>query len=299
MSKIHPAIQNSLLQMLRYYIPFISTYQGVHYVDVGYKYTGGQRLSTLAIRVHVHQKQPLHSLTPSQILPENLDHIPVDVIESHPEMQQRSHIERRNIRFDPLIGGVAIRNPRFRSMGTLGKIVFDNETGQPLGLTNYHVLVGDSGQLGDAVTQPASGLKEDIIGHLLRCDETCDCAVFTLNHSRQWSPDILDLDFHPPTGPGEPLIGMEVSKSGLTTGITQGLIDGVSLDEFTVVPLETDPQNFQELSAPGDSGSIWIETETGIAVGLHYAGEVDPDPAAERAWSKKLTDVCSALNIHL
>lgn len=297
MSKIHSAVQNSLLQILRYYKPLISSYRGVHYVDVGYKYTGGQRLSTLAIRVHVHQKQPLQSLQPSQILPESIDHIPIDVIESHPEIQ-RNHIERRNLRFNPLIGGIAIRNPRFKTMGTLGKIVFDNEDHQPLGLTNYHVLVGDSGQFGDTVTQPASDHKEDIIGHLLRWDETYDCAVFTLNHSREWSLDILDLDFHPPIGPSEPLIGMEVTKSGLTTGVTTGIIDGVSLDEFTVVPAETNPRLFQELSAPGDSGSIWLEAETGIAIGLHYAGETDPDPAAERSWSKKLTDVCSTLKIH-
>jgi len=298
MSKIHSAVQNSLLQMLRYYTSFISSYRGVHYVDVGYKYTAGKRLPTLAIRVHVHRKQPLHSLPPSQILPEAIEHIPVDVIESHPELH-RQHIERRNLRFNPLIGGIAIRNPRFRSMGTLGKIVFDDETGQPLGLTNYHVLVDDLGQLGDAVTQPASDRKEDIIGHLLRWNETHDCAVFSLNDSREWNPDILELDFHPPIGPGEPLIGMEVVKSGLTTGITRGIIDGVSFDEFTVVPVETDPQNFQELSAPGDSGSVWIEAETGIAVGLHYAGEIDPDPAAERSWSKKLINVCFVLKIHL
>lgn len=295
MSSFLYSAQNLLLDYLATYVKTFFTYQGVHYVDVGYKFIKDKLIPNLAIRIHVRKKLPLHRLNPSQIFPQVLGHIPIDVIQSHPFPDQSS-IEHRNIRYDPLVGGIAIQNSRYNNLGTLGCVLNDQSSRAPIGLSNYHVLVGDSGQQGDQITQPATKNPQDIIGELSCWNKDLDCAAFLINSSRKIRPAIVGLTRYIP-GAIEPLIGMSVTKSGLATGVTHGMIDGVSLDEFTIIPKRLDPATPYEISAPGDSGSIWLEKTTGKAVGLHYAGEKDPDPIAERAWAKKMTKVCTALNL--
>lgn len=296
MNGFHAELQEKMLDLLKTYAQSLMAFSGVHYLDVGYRYLRGRLLPHLAIRVHVHQKQPLNQLESSQVLPRFIHQIPVDVIQSNPKLNLTPLKNPRYGRFDPLIGGIAIQNPRFDTIGTLGCTVKDQLSGDPLGLTNYHVLINGSGESGDSVTQPASRAKEDIIGQILRWDESLDCAVFSLNDSRQFNHGILGLEIEP-SGTADPIVGMAVVKSGLTTGVTYGMIDGVSFDEFTVVPELSSSSFKDELSAPGDSGSIWLDRLTGKAIGLHYAGETDPAPEAERAWAKRLTKICVALKI--
>jgi hypothetical protein len=87
---------------------------------------------------------------------------------------------------------------------------------------------------------------------------------------------------------------MKVVKSGLTTGITWGIIDGVRSDGFTVVPDSSVPSG-GEMSLPGDSGSVWLELTTNRTVGLHFAGEGPNDP--ERASAKHIGDVLDKLKV--
>jgi len=59
--------------------------KGVHYVDVGYKFEQGKPTDKLAIRVHVYEKKPEAELKAVEILPRDLEKIPIDVIQSKPE----------------------------------------------------------------------------------------------------------------------------------------------------------------------------------------------------------------------
>lgn len=297
MNRFLYSTQNLFLDHLADYVKTFFAYHGVHYVDVGYKFIKNKLIPKLAIRVHVHRKLPPHRLSSSQQLPKMLGNIPIDVIESHPSLDRHS-VNQRNIRFDPLVGGIAIQNSRYNTLGTLGCVLYDPISQGPVGLSNYHVLVGDSGRKGDQITQPGTKDPQDIIGKVTRWHQELDCAIFSINDSRKTRPAIVGLT---PSISGilEPLIGMSVIKSGLTTGVTQGMIDGVSLDEFTIIPKRADPSIPYEISAPGDSGSIWLEKTSGKAVGLHYAGERDPDPIAERAWAKKMTKICAALQVNV
>jgi hypothetical protein len=293
MRKVSETEQAALLDVLRRHEADLWAYPGVQYVDVGFKFVGGQPTEQLAIRVHVGLKMPEKELVAVDILPVALDGVPLDVIQSNPGLEQTP-----DARFDPLVGGTAVSNARLGVLGTLGMVVFDVASGAPMGLSNYHVLVGLGGQVGDPIVQPGLNTPENVIGTLSRWNLTLDCAVCTLNGSRGISSSILSFPSGV-AGPTPPVIGMAVAKSGRTTGTTRGIIDGVSAAECTMIPDPASPAPTGEISAGGDSGSVWIEVESAAAVGLHYAGETDPNPSAERAWAKRMVNVVNALNVVL
>ncbi|HOJ77970.1 MAG TPA: hypothetical protein PLZ08_08255 [Bacillota bacterium] len=294
MKKLNTGEEHQYLRILSNLKKYLFSFYGVHYIDIGYKFTLGKILPELSIRVHLYRKVPKQFLSISQIIPQFIDSIPVDIIQSNPGLHYFQ--SKRRERFDPLVGGISIRNLRYNTQGTLGMIVRDIITGKLFALSNYHVLVGEAGKKGDLITQPATDNKDDIIGEVNRWNEQFDCAVCELNNSRRPSAKILGYD-SPPNTVIRPSIGMIVTKSGLTTGITTGIIDGISFDDFTIIPKPKQSLGDIEISAPGDSGSIWLETNTNAAVGLHYAGEIDPRPEAERAWAKRLHKIFRVLHI--
>ncbi len=264
------------------------------YLDVGYRFQRGQPLPELALRIHVRRKLALAELAPFQILPRQIAGVAVDVLQSNPVLQRA--VAERDQRFDPVLGGVAVANPKLKGLGTLGAVVLDRTTTAPLGISAYHVLVGDAGQTGDQIVQPARSEGSAVIGNLLRWSKETDCAVFQFNHSRAISRLILGIPQFPRFYK-DPLVGMAVTKSGRTTGVTYGIIDGVNQEGFTIIPDPQHPAPDGEISSPGDSGAIWLESASGAAVGLHVAGESDPDPAAERAWAKRINKVLDVLNV--
>jgi hypothetical protein len=214
-----------LLEFLRTCRERLLNYPGAHYVDIGYKYIQGRFTPELAVRLHVNRKKPRSVLPASQVLPLRIQAIPTDVIQSNRRLEPAVGV-LRDIRVNPLLGGVAIRNLRSNLLGTLGVIVTDRSTGTLMGLSNYHVLLGESGQKGDSVTQPATANITDIIGSVDHWDQKMDCAVCSLNSSRLLSQRIIDIPAIP-QGIKDPLLGMKVVKSGRTTGKTYGIIDGV------------------------------------------------------------------------
>jgi hypothetical protein len=288
MKEISEQDQEGLLAILRRHEQELGAYAGVHYVDVGYKFVNGKPTNQLAIRVHVGEKKPERELEPLQILPRSIEGLAVDVIQSNPGLE---HV-------DPLVGGVEVGRNFSLAGGTLGVVAFDATSSAPMGLSNHHVLVGVDGQVGDVITQPASVAAVDVIGTLTRWNRDLDCAVCTLNNFRLISQAIRGFPMGV-TRPWPPVVGMAVAKSGQRTGITFGIVDGVGTDQFTIMPDPDNPSPNGEISKHGDSGSVWLEVGTTNAVGLHFAGETDPNPAAERAWAKRMIKVVSALNISL
>ncbi len=105
---------------------------------------------------------------------------------------------------------------------------------------------------------------------------------------------------------------MNVVKSGRTTGITQGIVDGLSLsatinydttpntfhDQIHIVPRPPWPAVDYEVSRGGDSGSVWINEATGRAVGLHFAGETDPAPTSEHGIANRMSKVAAATGLN-
>ncbi len=299
---------------------------GVTAVDVGFKISKGQLQNEVAIRVHVERKIPVDQLHEKEVLDENVaDGFPVDVIEASygpataPTVLEDAadatlqSIDRKSP-ISPLIGGISCGNARVTA-GTLGAIVFDTTTCQPMILSNWHVLAGASdAAAGESITQPGrvdgGSVPGDTVATLTRMElgSRMDAAVATLNGSRPHSRDILGLGTITGTEPA--VLGMSVVKSGRTTGLTEGVVDGVSMstrinygdpgivrfsDQIRIVPHPPWPQVDVEISRGGDSGSVWMNESTNKAIGLHFAGETDPAPSNENAICNPIGPVMAEL----
>ena len=296
---------------------------GVTGLDVGYRQENGHLTDELAIRVHVARKLPNSALEPGfsfSVHGESslLGDFRIDVIEASyapaASGAPGANIGRTN-RVEPLVGGISVGNARV-SAGTLGAIVWDRESGAPCVLSNWHVLCGSNAcQPGETIYQPGpfdGGGQDDRIAELLRwqLDKHGDAALAKLIGDREFARDLLELN--PLSGvEANPRLGLRVVKSGRTTAITQGIIDGVSLslvlnydngprvlfhDQLRIVPRAPWPATPYELTRAGDSGAIWVNESNNRAVGLHFAGERDARPVAEYSAANRLDILAAQLN---
>lgn len=203
--------------------------------------------------------------------------------------------DTRKSRVDPVVPGVSVAHPSV-SAGTLGLVVYDKETGRPHVLSNWHVLHGPSGRIGDAVVQPGphddNRIERNRVGTLVRSHlgAAGDCAIATIE-GRGVDPAVLELGVVPDEI-GDPELGDKVVKSGRTTGVTHGVVTRVDvvtkidyglagehrIGGFEIGPDRARPAEGGEVSMGGDSGSAWLfrarngRTST-VFAGLHFGGE--------------------------
>jgi hypothetical protein len=278
---------------------------GVTGVDVGYKYVDGERTEQIAIRVLVANKR---NVPEAQAVPETIDGIPTDVIERTFELHADTG------RYTPVRGGISIGPCRaiggFVFTGTLGAIVRDNATGNPMLLSNFHVMCVDNGwSVGDTMAQPSrvdtGSCPADVVGTLQRAvlSTSVDGAVSSLS-GRTHSCEIVDIGAV--AGTAAASIGMAVRKRGRTTGLTHGTVDSISLsvnvdygdgignriltNQIGIAPNTTLNPSFGER---GDSGSVVVNASRQV-VGLYFAGASDGTGVAN-----PIAAVLSALNISM
>jgi endonuclease G, mitochondrial len=122
--------------------------------------------------------QALESLgtaaVPESIPVDGLD-VPTDVLERRYEPAFRLVAEPRTVergaRLDPVVPGASVGHPR-SSAGTIGGIVHDRHDGTPYVLSNWRVLHGPDGAVGDDVVQPGSHddnrVEQNRLGRLVR-----------------------------------------------------------------------------------------------------------------------------------
>jgi len=193
----------------------------------------------------------------------------------------------RTARWRPVPGGVSIGHPKITA-GTFTCKVYDRETGEPLGLSNNHVIALRWGSLqvgnkGDPILQPGpydgGTVDRDTIGYLERWEEVrldkpnlIDAAVFKPKTKDILRDDVLDIG--PPQHVVEPVPGMIVRKSGRTCGLMANMIVAVGV---TVRVMGWGIATFRDqiwtagpFIFPGDSGSI-VTTEDGHVVGVAFA----------------------------
>lgn len=294
-------------------------------IDFGHPEHGGHIAEAeVAIRFHVRRKLAGPALEEAveagqtRPIPPFIAGFPTDVPEGIYRLQQwpgwggwrqspgvNSHITRT----DPLRGGLSISDEYHYAAGTLGGLVIDRLTGAKMILSNWHVLVNDWGaRAGQRIYQPGrldGGTGLDTIATLTRdaMAVNLDAAVATLNDSRWSVNDQLDLE--PVTGVSQAELGMQVVKSGRTSGVTYGrvtAVEGVARMRYGyleriihhIVTIEPG-LNFSEVSAPGDSGAWWLDRATGRAIGLHFAGSNFP----ERGLALDMPVVLDALKVDL
>ena len=269
----------------------------------GLKESGGSQTTDEAIMVLVRKKVAPESLASHQMVPKLVEGIRTDVIEvgslvAHEarkdevgKMDGTNEIQQtRTFHVRPAPPGVSIGHFRITA-GTFGSVVYDKATGQPLILSNNHVIANASNgrdfraQIGDTILQPGpmdGGLNNaNIIAKLNRFiplsdrgGNLVDCATARPLSSEQIIPAILEIDVV--RGICSPELGMTVKKSGRTTGLTYGqvraisVIVNVSYGIRRVLQFENQILT-TSISAPGDSGSLVLSSD-GMAVGLLFAG---------------------------
>lgn len=285
-------------------------------IDVGFKSSDGMvNRDRLAIRFHVAKKLSGFSLEQAvedgmtQILPRRAGEFDTDVLQGSYVPHLRAAPNPRLSRFDPLRGGISISRSGPYGAGTLGGVVFDRASGDPMILSNWHVLVANwASRPGIFIYQPArmdGGGLQDLIARLTRdaMAFNLDAAVASLEDSRRISDTQLEIG--PVNGHADPVPGMRVVKSGRTTRVTHGEVTGVDgvaklrygyLDRLirhvtTIEPVFA----ASELSMGGDSGSLYLDEATRSCVALHFAGSNNP----ERALAIHINPVLDALSVDM
>lgn len=227
--------------------------------------------------------------------------VPTDVIQRayRPsyEVVEVEQLDFRRQRVDPLRPGVSIAHVD-ETAGTLGLVVFDRATGAPCVLSNWHVLNGNTGKVGDTVVQPGpfddNNTAMNVAGTLLRSHlgAAGDCALARIRQ-RGYDRSVYALDVVP-RRLARVALGDRVIKSGRTTAVTRGIVRRIdvmvkiqygplvgeqAIGCFEIGPDSEDLPSDGEISKPGDSGSAWLIFEKGAAsdifAGLHFAGETD------------------------
>lgn len=280
-------------------------------IGVGYKQQDDTTTGEISIQFTVGTKakpEDMKSLN-TTLIPKsfiiNGKEIPTDVIQRKYSLElklvREIETEERKKRMDPMAPGISISNIN-GSAGTIGCLVYDRASRLPYILSNWHVLHGVTGKIGDDVVQPGpyddNRAQLNRIGKLVRSHlgHAGDCAICTVEN-RRFSNVVIDLGISIDKI-GEPELGDKVIKSGRTTGVTHGIVSRVNtiakidyggtirdqeIGGFEIGIDSANPPEKGEISMGGDSGSIWIfKSSNGkpstIMAGLHFAGESSANP---------------------
>jgi len=283
-------------------------------IDYGVVYEDGKPTARTGIRFHMHRKLRLSKLAVDQRLPKVIEGIEVDVL----GVGYTPHIGSPRAPHDPLQPGLSIGSRKQLTTGTLGPIVRDLSNQNLCLLSNWHVLCGGpEARQNDEITQPGpmdfnNGPTVALLDRWLRLGEQFDAALARLAPGGHANDQLFDTTFRP-VATKAPALGMRLVKSGAVSGVTQARIDGVSgsyrldytgygdgpqwMQGFRLVPDPALPAG--AISLPGDSGSLWIDSADGVAVGLHFAGEDDVSPLNNYALAHPIEDVFVRLNVAL
>ena len=260
-------------------------------VGMSEKVTRGKGTGVLALTFYVEKKRSLRRLSALEALPPALptragvaEAVPIDVVELG-----RLRLEAPlNVKRNPIQPGFSIGHVNVTA-GTLGAIVTPRKTYRIL--SNSHVLARSGlAKLGDSILYPgpADGGRnsQDLVAELSRIVpfvvggefvNTVDCAL-----ARPIPGRLADLrsripGIGLPKGVVEPQRGMKIVKVGRTTKKTTGEIRDKNF-RFVLHFDRIGDVGFRDqilctrYTQPGDSGSLVLERNTNLAVGLHFAG---------------------------
>lgn len=278
---------------------------GVVSVGLGIKMKNNRYTGVPSLVFGVEKKIPRGAVRSGEMIPETLDSLHTDVVETGKIRflgfaipaaiePQDDQVENRKVRMRPAQPGVSIGHYRVTA-GTMGALVRGDFPGGAAILSNNHILAnGTSGSdgrafAGEPVMQPApydSGGRQDVIARLYKYSpllpqkgksmgpvNRIDAALALPVDLEVVASPVLGLG--PVSGTARVFPGETVFKSGRSTGVTSGPVTSVS----TTLQVENDGKNYifedqigtSAKSGGGDSGSL-VVNRYGKAVGLLFAG---------------------------
>jgi hypothetical protein len=307
-----------------------SARRNVHAVGVGRKIVNGETIETASVRIYVTQKVAPSLLPPRDRLPETIDGIPTDVIESLPaflasespsEMSACTRDRRKRQR--PVGAGISAAH-RDVTAGTIScfcrSIRHGDDPSKVYVMSNNHVFANvNQSQIGDPLYQqgPADGgTADDHFANLHRFipmklggtePNRVDAAIGELSSDVEFEPEVCQIGKI--MGIGEAVEDMDVCKHGRTTGYTEGTVTDESYDALigmdhsdpnvvaffeNQVRIERTPP-YLEIGLGGDSGSLVFSKTKAEAVGLYFANP----PSGSYGVANHIADVLSELQIEL
>lgn len=233
--------------------------------------------------------------------------------------------QARPIKMGTSGGNVTDQTSQFCCSGTLGAVLKD-AGGKLFILSNNHVLgKGNKAHIGDDVTQPGNidvgcfPKDSDVVGHVDKIVKF----KFGANSNNKVDATVAEaedgavdrtgsiIDIKQPGQPAEAQIGMKVKKSGRTSGLRRGIVDGLNVTVRVLIPNAcgssggkvvrfTDQITITDgpggtpppFIAAGDSGSLMVQDVSNCppTIGLLFAGDDVGNAVANR-----IQNVLSAL----
>jgi len=298
----------------------------VHAVGVGKKIVEGKVTDTPAVRIYVAQKIDLSLLPKKDQLPETIDGIPTDIIETPPAFFTATLpvcTTKRKQRQRPMVGGISIAQKDVTA-GTIAYFCRSVRAGDDPAkiyvLSNNHVLADvNNAQIGDDIYQPgpldggtpvankAARLHRFVAINLGGVSNRVDAAIGELLTGVTIRRRMCKIGKI--TGVGLAEEDMLVRKHGRTTGYTEGIVTDESIDALigmdhnnpNIVARFTNQMRieriapFPAIGLGGDSGSLVVKKATREAVGLYFAG---PDSGIY-GLANHIGDVINELEIQL
>jgi hypothetical protein len=169
------------------------------------------------------------------------------------------------------VDGGTVANGAIGSLYRYRPIQFDAEPGPPGDCSRANLFAG----FGNRVAKALNSEHRVYAYRTQQAVNLVDAAVARPLNNR----DIVDrvLEIGEISGIKEAAVGMAVRKSGRTTGLTNGSI--IALDAMVTVNYGGERNALFDqqivsgpMSQPGDSGSLLVDGETQMAVGLLFAG---------------------------
>ncbi len=124
-------------------------------VGLGFKDSHGEATDQMALMALVQRKIPKEALRDEDVVPPEIDGAVTDVLEVG-TIEAQVNSGPRDFWRPTIPAGVSISH-YLGTAGTFGVLVYDRRTGEPLILSNNHVLAySNDAELGDAILQPGA-----------------------------------------------------------------------------------------------------------------------------------------------
>ena len=289
-------------------------------MGISEKISQGKPTGTLALTFYVERKLPLSKLKASVAVPPAVPEsisgpavIPTDVVAIGKPRLEVKDLKNPLATRKPLQPGFSIGTPD--GSGTFGAVV--TRDGKFLILSNSHVLANSGlGKKGDKIIYPGGAdggeAPKDIVAKLFDFVKfkvgndflnRVDCAVALPLDNRlgDLTSEIKGLFI--PKGTTKAVRDMEVVKVGRTTGKTKARVRDVNFRLIFTYPGVglvgfLDQIFCTRYTNNGDSGSLVVDTQTGKAVGLHFAGFPDKN-GVKGSVCNPIDEVLKALEVKL